>query len=229
MSKSNAWEKPSGLEAVFDASFATELALREKQIQQNYRPVIGIHKWFARRPGTVFRSLLLAEFGSEPLTFNWPAPPCDVGQLAARRSTAISDALTAQAASSAFGKVGIWLEAAGSSAPRRNGLRAERLLGAGPRGTSELRVTLVGCADILGEFVVGSAVREDVFQTALLVCLQERAQPILRIPCRTGLSQPLGPGAARMQSVPPSDLALVAAGTGSWFPKPSMQTFQTGL
>jgi adenine-specific DNA methylase len=44
------------------------LALREKQIQQNYRPIIGVHKWFARRPGTVFRNLLLAEFnGDEPL------------------------------------------------------------------------------------------------------------------------------------------------------------------
>ena len=44
------------------------LSLREKQIQQNYRPIIGIHKWFARRPGTVFRSLLLAEYNSsEPL------------------------------------------------------------------------------------------------------------------------------------------------------------------
>ncbi len=62
--------EPSGLEAMFDAAFATELALREKQIQQNYRPVIGIHKWFARRPGTVFRSLLLAEVaerGDEPV------------------------------------------------------------------------------------------------------------------------------------------------------------------
>jgi len=59
--------QPSGLEAVFDATFATGLALREKQIQQNYRPVIGIHKWFARRPGTIFRSLLLAEYGEGPL------------------------------------------------------------------------------------------------------------------------------------------------------------------
>lgn len=56
------------LENDFDASFVTSLALREKQIQQSYRPLIGIHKWFARRPGTVFRSLLLAEFGGrEPL------------------------------------------------------------------------------------------------------------------------------------------------------------------
>ena len=58
----------SGLERSFDPAFATRLALSEKQIQQNYRPIIGIHKWFARRPGTVFRSLLLAEYnGAEPL------------------------------------------------------------------------------------------------------------------------------------------------------------------
>ncbi len=59
--------EPGGLESSFDATFAAALALREKQIQQNYRPVIGIHKWFARRPGTLFRALLLAEFGNEPL------------------------------------------------------------------------------------------------------------------------------------------------------------------
>jgi adenine-specific DNA methylase len=58
---------PYSLEAQFDPTFTAILAQREKQIQQNYRPIIGIHKWFARRPGTVFRSLLLAEFnGSEP-------------------------------------------------------------------------------------------------------------------------------------------------------------------
>jgi hypothetical protein len=56
------------LEMRFDPSFAAGLALREKQIQQSYRPLIGVHKWFARRPGTVFRSLLLAEFGEAPLT-----------------------------------------------------------------------------------------------------------------------------------------------------------------
>ena len=43
------------------------MALREKQIQQNYRPIIGVHKWFARRPGTLFRGLILAEFGEGPL------------------------------------------------------------------------------------------------------------------------------------------------------------------
>lgn len=55
------------IERGFDVPFVADLALHEKQIQQNYRPVIAVHKWFARRPGTLFRSLLLAEFDSDPL------------------------------------------------------------------------------------------------------------------------------------------------------------------
>ena len=51
------------IEKDYDVSFVAAIALREKQIQQNYRPVIAVHKWFARRPGTLFRSLLLSEFG----------------------------------------------------------------------------------------------------------------------------------------------------------------------
>ncbi|MDD5262185.1 MAG: hypothetical protein PHD76_10100 [Methylacidiphilales bacterium] len=39
------------------------MALAEKQIQQNYRPLIAVHKWFARRPGTLFRALILSELG----------------------------------------------------------------------------------------------------------------------------------------------------------------------
>lgn len=50
------------LEQHLDVTFTAALALREKQIQQSYRPVIGVHKWFARRPGTLFRNLLLAEY-----------------------------------------------------------------------------------------------------------------------------------------------------------------------
>jgi putative DNA methylase len=50
------------IERDFDVPFVAKLAQREKQIQQYYRPVIGVHKWFARRPGTLFRALLLAEF-----------------------------------------------------------------------------------------------------------------------------------------------------------------------
>lgn len=57
----------SRIENSFDVPFVADLALREKQIQQNYRPVIGVHKWFARRPGTLFRSLILSEFASGPL------------------------------------------------------------------------------------------------------------------------------------------------------------------
>ena len=51
------------IERQFGVSLIAAMALREKQIQQNYRPIIGVHKWFARRPGTLFRGLLLAEFG----------------------------------------------------------------------------------------------------------------------------------------------------------------------
>src|SRR5207247_860320 len=56
-----------GIERQFDVPFVARLALREKQIQQNYRPIIAVHKWFARRPGTLFRALLLAEFTDAPL------------------------------------------------------------------------------------------------------------------------------------------------------------------
>jgi len=55
------------IERDFDIPFIADLALREKQIQQNYRPVIAVHKWFARRPGTLFRGLLLSEFSDRPL------------------------------------------------------------------------------------------------------------------------------------------------------------------
>ena len=56
------------IEARFDVAFIAAMARREKQIQQNYRPIIAVHKWFARRPGTLFRGLTLAEFGDKPLS-----------------------------------------------------------------------------------------------------------------------------------------------------------------
>lgn len=55
------------IEKHFDISLISMMALKEKQIQQNYRPIIGVHKWFARRPGTLFRGLILAEFTDRPL------------------------------------------------------------------------------------------------------------------------------------------------------------------
>jgi putative DNA methylase len=55
------------IEKNFDISFIADLALHEKQIQQIYRPIIALHKWFARRPGTLFRGLLLSEFLDRPL------------------------------------------------------------------------------------------------------------------------------------------------------------------
>jgi len=53
------------IERHFDIPFVARLALAEKQIQQNYRPLIAVHKWFARRPGTLFRALILSELGNE--------------------------------------------------------------------------------------------------------------------------------------------------------------------
>ncbi|WP_295428628.1 DNA methylase [uncultured Thiodictyon sp.] len=55
------------IEKNYNISFIAALALREKQIQQNYRPIIAVHKWFARRPGTLFRGLLLSEFAAGPI------------------------------------------------------------------------------------------------------------------------------------------------------------------
>src|SRR3954471_13576135 len=55
------------IETRFDIPLIASMALREKQIQQNYRPIIAVHKWFARRPGTLFRALLLLEFGGDNL------------------------------------------------------------------------------------------------------------------------------------------------------------------
>ena len=56
------------IESRFDIPLIASMALKEKQIQQNYRPIIAVHKWFARRPGTLFRGLILAEFGDQPLS-----------------------------------------------------------------------------------------------------------------------------------------------------------------
>src|SRR5258708_37665245 len=55
------------IEDNYNISLVASLALREKQIQQNYRPIIAVHKWFARRPGTLFRALTLSEFGNAPV------------------------------------------------------------------------------------------------------------------------------------------------------------------
>lgn len=59
------------IEDNYNIGFIASLALREKQIQQNYRPIIAVHKWFARRPGTLFRGLLLSEFGDGPVEHSY--------------------------------------------------------------------------------------------------------------------------------------------------------------
>ena len=59
------------IERHFSVPFVAVMSLREKQIQQNYRPVIAVHKWFARRPGTLFRALILSEFSGRPVIENF--------------------------------------------------------------------------------------------------------------------------------------------------------------
>ncbi len=72
-----------GIEEQFDIALIGELALKEKQIQQNYRPIIAVHKWFARRPGTLFRGLILSEFDSRPLKASFFSPNDFPGRLIA--------------------------------------------------------------------------------------------------------------------------------------------------
>ena len=55
------------IEQRFDIPLIASLALKEKQIQQVYRPIIAVHKWFARRPGTLFRGLILSQFADHRL------------------------------------------------------------------------------------------------------------------------------------------------------------------
>ena len=55
------------LERRYDDTLIAGLASAEKQVQQSYRPIIQVHKWFARRPGTLFRGLLLSHFDDRPL------------------------------------------------------------------------------------------------------------------------------------------------------------------
>jgi hypothetical protein len=45
------------IEKNFDIPFIADLALREKQIQQNCRPIIALYQWLARRPGIAYGHL----------------------------------------------------------------------------------------------------------------------------------------------------------------------------
>ncbi len=60
------------IEKNFDIPLVADMALREKQIQQNYRPVIAVHKWFARRPSSDDTGLTLIDFhkGEPPCSMN---------------------------------------------------------------------------------------------------------------------------------------------------------------
>ncbi|HXH33031.1 MAG TPA: hypothetical protein VNJ54_01310 [Plantibacter sp.] len=61
----------SGIEDKYLEGFVARRASREKQIQQHYRPVISVHKWFARRPGSLFRALAVSELADGSLRANY--------------------------------------------------------------------------------------------------------------------------------------------------------------
>jgi putative DNA methylase len=61
------YRQSTRMETNFDETLIAGLASAEKQVQQSYRPIIAVHKWFARRPGTLFRGLALAELVDRPL------------------------------------------------------------------------------------------------------------------------------------------------------------------
>jgi putative DNA methylase len=71
------------IERRFDIPLVAAMARQEKQIQQNYRPIIAVHKWFARRPGTLFRALLLSEFEDRRLDETYFAGHDFVGKVVA--------------------------------------------------------------------------------------------------------------------------------------------------
>ncbi len=49
----------SAIEKNFPFSIVSEIAYRESNAKRYYRPVLTLHKWFARRLGSVFRSILI--------------------------------------------------------------------------------------------------------------------------------------------------------------------------
>jgi hypothetical protein len=65
--RSRSYRPAVTMEGNYDETLIAGLAAAEKQVQQSYRPIIAVHKWFARRPGTLFRGLALAELDERPL------------------------------------------------------------------------------------------------------------------------------------------------------------------
>ncbi len=52
-------EASQEIEKNFPFSVVSELAYRESNAKRYYRPILTLHKWFARRLGSVFRAILI--------------------------------------------------------------------------------------------------------------------------------------------------------------------------
>jgi adenine-specific DNA methylase len=55
------------IETYFPFSKVSEIAYKESNAKRYYRPVLTLHKWFARRLGSVFRSILIYAALSSPI------------------------------------------------------------------------------------------------------------------------------------------------------------------
>lgn len=58
---------PRSIEHHFPYAIVSSLAYRESNAKRYYRPVLTLHKWFARRLGSVFRSILIYSATQQPL------------------------------------------------------------------------------------------------------------------------------------------------------------------
>jgi adenine-specific DNA methylase len=56
------------IETFFPFSKVSEIAYKESNAKRYYRPVLTLHKWFARRLGSVFRSILIYASLSSSIT-----------------------------------------------------------------------------------------------------------------------------------------------------------------
>lgn len=63
------------IERTFDISFIANLALSEKQIHQNHRPVIAVQEWLARRCEYLNQKRIMTRLCSH----YWPVSENDLG------------------------------------------------------------------------------------------------------------------------------------------------------
>jgi adenine-specific DNA methylase len=69
------------IEITFPIEQVNEIAEKEGNAKRYYRPVYAMHKWWARRLGSVFRTILLYTLADDEITVNRNGQQ-DFGELA---------------------------------------------------------------------------------------------------------------------------------------------------